>query len=186
MVYRGFCLWVWRNPGFCCFNTGKRVGIKLNELIELKKFVKEVIAGASAQVHFFRFLEEKWGPSLQNSWLSTVMLRKVVDVPPCRSRPVGASPSSSSRLRLHLLLLLQLLQDPRHHHQLRATHSEGESLREGGKKRLGGNMHPQNGDIGGCVASCVASEDYTINQLRTLGGPDHISCWATSPWHLMW
>ena len=31
MVYRGFCLWVWRNPGFCCFNTGKRVGIKLNE-----------------------------------------------------------------------------------------------------------------------------------------------------------
>ena len=31
----------------------------MNELIELKKFVKEVIAGASAQVHFFRFLEEK-------------------------------------------------------------------------------------------------------------------------------
>ena len=58
---------------------------------------------------------------MQNSWLSTVMLRKVVDVLPCRSRPVGASPSSSSRLRLHLLLLLQLLQDPRHHHQLRAT-----------------------------------------------------------------
>ena len=97
------------------------------------------------------------------------MLRKVVDVPPCRSRPVGASPSSSSRLRLHLLLLLQLLQDPRHHHQLRATHSEGESLREGGKKRLGGNMHPQNGDIGGCEASCVASEDYTIDQARILG-----------------
>ena len=42
-------------------------------------------------------------------------------------------------------------------------------------------MHPQNGDIGGCVASCVASEDYTIDQLRTLGGPDHISCWVTSP-----
>ena len=56
------------------------------------------------------------------------------------------------------------------------AHSEGKSLREGGKKRLGGNMHPQNGDIGGCVASCVASEDYTIDQLRT-----HISCWATSP-----
>ena len=61
------------------------------------------------------------------------------------------------------------------------THSEGESLREGGKKRLGGNMHPQNGDIGGCVASYVASEDHTINQLRTLGGPDHITCWVTSP-----
>ena len=61
------------------------------------------------------------------------------------------------------------------------AHSEGKSLREGGKKRLGGNMHPQNGDIGGCVAGCVASEDYTIDQVRTLGGPDHISCWATSP-----
>ena len=54
-------------------------------------------------------------------------------------------------------------------------HSEGESLREGGEKRLGGNIHPQNGDIRGCEASCVASEDYTIDQVRTLGGPDHIS-----------
>ena len=49
------------------------------------------------------------------------MWRRLVDVPPCRSRPVGASPSSSSRLRLHLLLFLQPLQDPRHHHHLRAT-----------------------------------------------------------------
>ena len=54
------------------------------------------------------------------------------------------------------------------------------SLR-GEKKRLGGNVHPQNGDIGGCEASCVASEDYTIDQVRTLGRPDHISCWVTSP-----
>ena len=61
------------------------------------------------------------------------------------------------------------------------AHSEGESLREGGKKRLGGNMHPQNGDIGGCMASCVVSEDYTIDQVRTLGGPDHFSCWVTLP-----
>ena len=30
----------------------------LNEFFS-KKFVKEVIAGASAQVHFFRFLEKK-------------------------------------------------------------------------------------------------------------------------------
>ena len=60
-------------------------------------------------------------------------------------------------------------------------HSEGESLCGGEKKRLGGNVHPQNGDIGGCEASCVASEDYTIDQVRTLGRPDHISCWATSP-----
>ena len=42
------------------------------------------------------------------------------------------------------------------------------SLR-GEKKRLGGNVHPQNGDIGGCEASCVASEDYTIDQVCTLG-----------------
>ena len=46
--------------------------------------------------------------------------------------------------------------------------------------RLGGSVHPQNGDIGGCKASRVATEDYTIDQVRTLGGPDHISCWATS------
>ena len=57
------------------------------------------------------------------------------------------------------------------------AHSEGESLREGGKKRLGGNMNPENGDIGGCMASCVVSEDYTIDQLHTLGGHRHdISC----------
>ena len=44
-----------------------------------------------------------------------------------------------------------------------AGHSEGKSLREGVKKRLGANIHPQNGDIRGYVASCVASEDYTID-----------------------
>ena len=31
----------------------------MNELIELKKFVKEVIAGASAQVHFFQISRGK-------------------------------------------------------------------------------------------------------------------------------
>ena len=56
-----------------------------------------------------------------------------------------------------------------------AGHSEGESLCGGEKMRLGGNVHPQNGDIGGCKASRVATEDYTIDQVRTLGGPDHIS-----------
>ena len=60
------------------------------------------------------------------------------------------------------------------------THSEGESLCGEEKMRLGGSVHPQNGDIGGCKASRVATEDYTIDQVRTLGGPDHISCWATS------
>ena len=60
------------------------------------------------------------------------------------------------------------------------SHSEGESLCGGEKMRLGGNVHPQNGDIGGCKASRVATEDYIIDQVRTLGGPDHISCWATS------
>ena len=30
-------------------------------------------------------------------------------------------------------------------------------------------MHPQNGVIGGCMASCVASVDYTIDQVCTLG-----------------
>ena len=59
-------------------------------------------------------------------------------------------------------------------------HSEGESLCGEEKMRLGGSVHPQNGDIGGCKASRVATEDYTIDQVRTLGGPDHISCWATS------
>ena len=55
------------------------------------------------------------------------------------------------------------------------THSEGESLCGEEKMRLGGSVHPQNGDIGGCKASRVATEDYTIDQVRTLGGPDHIS-----------
>ena len=53
----------------------------------------------------------------------------------------------------------------------RQAHSEGESLREGGKKRLGGNMHPQNGDIGGCVASCVVSEDYTMTSFTLWADP---------------
>ena len=41
-------------------------------------------------------------------------------------------------------------------------HSEGESLSEGEKKRLGRRGHPQNGDIGGSVAGREHSEDHLV------------------------
>ena len=42
------------------------------------------------------------------------------------------------------------------------AHSEGESLSEGEKKRLGRRGHPQNGDIGGSVAGREHSEDHLV------------------------
>ena len=51
-------------------------------------------------------------------------------------------------------------------------HSEGESLREREKKRLGRNMPPQNGVFGGRAEACEGSEENTIDQARILGGPD--------------
>ena len=53
------------------------------------------------------------------------------------------------------------------------THSEGESLLEGKKKRLGRNNSPQNGRFGGRATSCEGSEEQTIDQARILGGPDN-------------
>ena len=52
-------------------------------------------------------------------------------------------------------------------------HSEGESLLEGKKKRLGRNNSPQNGRFGGRATSCEGSEEQTIDQARILGGPDN-------------
>ena len=52
-------------------------------------------------------------------------------------------------------------------------HSEGESLREREKKRLGRNNSPQNGRFGGRATSCEGSEEQTIDQARILGGPDN-------------
>ena len=52
-------------------------------------------------------------------------------------------------------------------------HSEGESLLEGKKKRLGRNNSPQNGRFGGRATSYEGSEEQTIDQARILGGPDN-------------
>ena len=65
------------------------------------------------------------------------------------------------------------------------NHSEGESLREEKKKRLGRNMPPQNGGFGGRAASCEGSEEHTIDQARCLGGPAQFTSWARSPWNLV-
>ena len=53
------------------------------------------------------------------------------------------------------------------------SHSEGESLRKGEKKRLGRRRSPQNGRFGGRATSCECSEEQTIDQARILGRPDN-------------
>ena len=52
-------------------------------------------------------------------------------------------------------------------------HSEGESLREGEKKRLGRSSSPQNGRFGGRATYCECSEELSIDQARIHGGPDN-------------
>ena len=53
------------------------------------------------------------------------------------------------------------------------SHSEGESLRKGEKKRLGRRSSPQNGRFGGRATYCECSEELSIDQARIHGGPDN-------------